>query len=51
VATDEFPDSGPGYNGVVLYGIAKGELETVAQTGIVPPVVGYRIRSDPLPLG
>jgi hypothetical protein len=47
VATDEFPDSGPGYNGVVLYGIAKGELETVAQTGIVPPVVGYRIPTDP----
>ena len=47
VATDEFPVSGPGYNGVVLYGIAKGELETVAQTGIVPPVVGYRIPTDP----
>jgi hypothetical protein len=47
VATDEFPDSGPGYNGVVIYGIAKGELETVAQTGIIPPVVGYRIHSDP----
>ena len=47
VATDEFPISGPGYNGVVLYGIAKGELETVAQTGIIPPVVGYRIPTDP----
>jgi hypothetical protein len=47
VATDEFPDAGPGYNGVVLYGIAKGELETVAQTGIIPPVVGFRIPSDP----
>jgi hypothetical protein len=43
VATDEFPDAGPGYNGAVIYGIAKSELETVAQTGIVPPVVGFRI--------
>jgi hypothetical protein len=47
VATDEFPVSGPGYNGVIIYGIAKGELETVAQTGIVPPVVAYRIPTDP----
>jgi hypothetical protein len=47
VATDEFPDAGPGYNGVVLYGIAKGELETVNQTGIIPPVVGFRIHADP----
>jgi hypothetical protein len=47
VATDEFPDAGPGYNGVVLYGIAKGEIETVNQTGIIPPVVGFRIHSDP----
>jgi hypothetical protein len=46
VATDEFGITS-GYNGVVIYGIAKGELETVAQTGIVPPVVGYRIPTDP----
>jgi hypothetical protein len=46
VATDEFGITS-GYNGVVLYGIAKGELENVAQTGIVPPVVGYRIPTDP----
>jgi hypothetical protein len=47
VATDEFPVAGSGYNGVILYGIAKGELETVNQTGIIPPVVGFRIHSDP----
>jgi hypothetical protein len=46
VATDEFGIT-HGYNGVVLYGIAKGENETVAQTGILPPVVGYRIPTDP----
>jgi hypothetical protein len=47
VATDEFSISGPAYNGVIIYGIAKGELETVAQTGIIPPVVGFRIPMDP----
>jgi hypothetical protein len=46
VATDEFGIQN-GFNGVVIYGIAKGELETVAQSGIVPPVVGYRIPTDP----
>jgi hypothetical protein len=46
VATDEFGIT-HGYNGVILYGIAKGELETVAQTGILPPVVGFRIPTDP----
>jgi hypothetical protein len=46
VATDEFGVTS-GYNGVVIYGIAKSELETVLQTGIVPPVVGFRIPTDP----
>ncbi len=46
VTTDEFGITG-GYNGVVFYGIAKGELETAAQTGIIPPVVGYRVPTDP----
>ncbi len=46
VATDEFGITS-GFNGVVIYGIAKGELETVAQTGIIPPVVGFRIPNDP----
>ena len=46
VATDEFGIQ-HGYNGVVIYGIAKGELETFNQTGILPPVVGYRIPTDP----
>ncbi len=46
VATDEFGIQ-HGYNGVVIYGIAKSELETIAQTGITPPVVGFRIPKDP----
>lgn len=46
VTTDEFGITS-GYNGVVLYGIAKGELETANQTGIVPPVVGFRVPHDP----
>jgi hypothetical protein len=47
VTTDEFSDSGANYNGVVMYGISKGALETVAQTGILPAVVAYRIPPDP----
>jgi hypothetical protein len=46
VTTDEFGITS-GYNGVVLYGIAKGELETAPQTGIIPPVVGFRVPHDP----
>jgi hypothetical protein len=46
VATDEFGIT-HGYRGVVIYGIAKGELETAGQTGIIPQVVGFRIPTDP----
>jgi hypothetical protein len=48
VATDQFAiaPGGP-YNGVVIYAISKAELETAAITGILPPVVGYRLTSDP----
>lgn len=47
VATDEFGINSGAYNGVIIYAIAKAELETVAQTGIVPPVVAYRLTKDP----
>ncbi|MHB1582312.1 MAG: hypothetical protein ACYCU7_15170 [Acidimicrobiales bacterium] len=47
VATDEFSIAGPAYNGVVLYAISKETLETAPQTGIVPPVFGYRLTKDP----
>ena len=46
VATDEFGITG-GFNGVIIYAISKEQLENVAQTGIVPPVFGYRITHDP----
>jgi hypothetical protein len=46
VATDEFGIQG-GYNGVVIYAISKALLENIAATGIVPPVIGYRIPTDP----
>jgi len=47
VATDEFPIVGSGYNGVIIYAVSKALLENVAVTGIVPPVFGYRLTSDP----
>jgi hypothetical protein len=47
VATDEFGVATSAYNGVIIYAISKAQLETVSQTGIVPPVFGYRLRSDP----
>jgi hypothetical protein len=34
-------------NGVVIYAVSKVQLESVAATGIVPPVFGYRLTSDP----
>jgi hypothetical protein len=46
VATDEFGIVS-GFNGVIIYAISKALLENVAQTGIVPPVYGYRITHDP----
>jgi hypothetical protein len=46
VATDQFGIVG-GFNGVVIYAISKALLENVAQTGIIPPVFGYRITHDP----
>jgi hypothetical protein len=46
VATDEFGIVS-GFNGVIIYAISKALLENVAQTGIVPPVFGYRITHDP----
>ena len=46
VATDQFGIVS-GFNGVVIYAISKALLENVAQTGIVPPVFGYRITHDP----
>jgi hypothetical protein len=46
VTTDEFGITS-GFNGVIIYAISKEQLENVAQTGIVPPVFGYRITHDP----
>ncbi len=46
IATDEFGINS-GFNGVVIYAISKALLENVATTGIVPPVLGYRITHDP----
>ena len=46
VTTDEFGIK-TGYNGVIIYAISKAQLETVGQSGIVPPVFGYRITHDP----
>jgi hypothetical protein len=47
VATDEFGINSGAYNGVVIYAIAKGLLETYHQTGILPSVIGYRLTEDP----
>jgi hypothetical protein len=47
VATDEFGIDSGAYNGAVVYAISKEQLETAAQTGIFPPVFGYRLTSDP----
>ena len=47
VATDEFSFVGPAYNGVIIYAISKALLETASQSGIVPPVFGYRLTTDP----
>jgi hypothetical protein len=46
VATDEFSIATPAYNGVIIYAISKAEIETAGQTGILPPVVGYRLTQD-----
>jgi hypothetical protein len=48
VTTDQFAiaPTGP-FNGVVIYAISKAELESAAQTGILPAVVGYRLTKDP----
>lgn len=46
VTTDEFGIKS-GFNGVIIYAISKALLENVGQTGIVPPVFGYRITHDP----
>ena len=48
VTTDQFAiaPTGP-FNGVVIYAISKAELESTAQTGILPTVVGYRLTKDP----
>ena len=46
VATDEFGITS-GFNGTIIYAISKGLLENIAQTGIVPPVIGYRVTSSP----
>jgi hypothetical protein len=47
VATDEFGISSGAYNGAVIYAISKEGLESAGATGIVPPVFGYRLTSDP----
>jgi len=47
VATDEFGIDSGAYNGAVIYAISKEQLETAAQTGIFPPVFGYRLTRDP----
>jgi hypothetical protein len=48
IATDEFSISPTGpFNGVIIYAISKAQLETIAQTGITPSVIGYRLTKDP----
>jgi hypothetical protein len=46
IATDEFGITS-GYNGAIIYAIAKGPLETAAATGILPPIFAYRLTQDP----
>jgi hypothetical protein len=46
VTTDQFGIV-RGFNGVVIYAISKALLENVPTTGLVPPVFGYRITTDP----
>jgi hypothetical protein len=46
ITTDEFPDSGAGYNGVIIYAISKELLETYLQSGIAPVPVAYRLTAD-----
>lgn len=47
VATDEFGITSSAFNGTIIYAISKGLLENVAQTGIVPSVIGYRLTTGP----
>ena len=35
------------FNGAVIYAISKEQIETVAETGILPTVFGYRLTKDP----
>ncbi len=47
ITTNEFSNTGPAFNGAIIYAISKQELETYSASKIVPVPVGYRLTTDP----
>ena len=48
VTTAELGIASGAANGVIVYAISKQQLEDGARVGVIPPVIGYRLTSDPL---
>ena len=48
VTTAELGIASGAANGVIVYAISKQQLEDGARVGVIPPVIGYRLISDPL---
>jgi hypothetical protein len=46
IATNEFSNVGPGFNGTVMYGLSKQGLEAAADGASLPTVARYQITSD-----
>ena len=46
IATNEFPVTGPGFNGTVMYALSKQGLEAAATGGSLPTVARYQITGD-----
>lgn len=46
IATNEFPVTGPGFNGTVMYALSKQGLEAAATGGSLPTVARYQITAD-----
>ena len=47
VTTNEFSNTGPGFNGTVMYALPKQDLEAAASgTGPVPSIARYQITAD-----
>jgi len=46
IATDEFGIDSGAYNGVVIYAFSKEQIETAADTGILPTIFAYRLTQD-----